>query len=244
MSGTGYDLSASTYFQDGRIFQIEYAQKAVDAGETVIGLLCADGVILASEKLRQSPLEAKGANPRIFSVEAHIGLAIAGNLADGQHILHRARKEAASYRKNFGVDISGAILAERLANFVHAHTLYGAYRPFGCSILLSSVDNGKYKLFMIENSGSVRGYSGVSAGKGHQTAKTVLEKAGAGRSVANSLAVAAKAIALAHEEFKEKSYDLEISLVAKETEDKHVMLEFDRREDLKAQAEAAIEEEA
>ena len=28
--GTGYDLSASTYSPDGRIFQVEYANKAVD----------------------------------------------------------------------------------------------------------------------------------------------------------------------------------------------------------------------
>jgi len=27
MSGTGHDLSAMTYSQDGRIFQIEYAEK-------------------------------------------------------------------------------------------------------------------------------------------------------------------------------------------------------------------------
>jgi 20S proteasome subunit alpha 7 len=28
--GTGYDLSASTYSPDGRLFQIEYASKAVE----------------------------------------------------------------------------------------------------------------------------------------------------------------------------------------------------------------------
>jgi 20S proteasome subunit alpha 7 len=28
--GTGYDLSASTYSPDGRVFQIEYANKAVE----------------------------------------------------------------------------------------------------------------------------------------------------------------------------------------------------------------------
>jgi 20S proteasome subunit alpha 7 len=28
--GTGYDLSSSTYSPDGRVFQVEYAMKAVD----------------------------------------------------------------------------------------------------------------------------------------------------------------------------------------------------------------------
>ncbi len=30
--GTGYDLSATTYSPDGKVFQTEYAQKAVDNG--------------------------------------------------------------------------------------------------------------------------------------------------------------------------------------------------------------------
>jgi hypothetical protein len=30
--GTGYDLSANTYSPDGKIFQTEYAQKAIDNG--------------------------------------------------------------------------------------------------------------------------------------------------------------------------------------------------------------------
>lgn len=38
MSGTGYDLSTSIYSQDGRIFQIEYAQKAVENSETIVAI--------------------------------------------------------------------------------------------------------------------------------------------------------------------------------------------------------------
>lgn len=38
MSGTGYDLSTSIYSQDGRIFQLEYAQKAIENSETVVGI--------------------------------------------------------------------------------------------------------------------------------------------------------------------------------------------------------------
>ena len=29
MSGTGYDLNTSIYSQDGKIYQLEYAQKAI-----------------------------------------------------------------------------------------------------------------------------------------------------------------------------------------------------------------------
>jgi Proteasome subunit A N-terminal signature len=39
-SGSGYDLSASTFSPDGRIFQVEYAAKAVDQADTVMGIKC------------------------------------------------------------------------------------------------------------------------------------------------------------------------------------------------------------
>uniref|UniRef100_A0A8C0KF02 Proteasome alpha-type subunits domain-containing protein n=1 Tax=Canis lupus dingo TaxID=286419 RepID=A0A8C0KF02_CANLU len=32
--GTGYDLSASTFSPDGRVFQVEYAMKAVENSST------------------------------------------------------------------------------------------------------------------------------------------------------------------------------------------------------------------
>lgn len=54
-----------------------------------------------------------------------MALAFAGKLPDGMIIFDRARKEVEGYKKNFGVDIPTSILAERLANYMHTHTLYG-----------------------------------------------------------------------------------------------------------------------
>lgn len=44
--GTGYDLSVTTFSPDGRVFQIEYAGKAVDNSGTVVGIKCKDGIVL------------------------------------------------------------------------------------------------------------------------------------------------------------------------------------------------------
>lgn len=54
--GTGYDLAASTFSPDGRIFQVEYAQKAVDNGGTVIAIRGKDGVVTAVDKVVGSKL--------------------------------------------------------------------------------------------------------------------------------------------------------------------------------------------
>lgn len=71
-----YDLSASQFSPDGKVFQVEYAQKAVENSGTVIGLRCANGVVLAVEKLVTSKLYEPGANKRIFNIDKHIGMVI------------------------------------------------------------------------------------------------------------------------------------------------------------------------
>lgn len=55
--GTGYDLAASTFSPDGRIFQVEYAQKAVDNYGTVLALRSKAGVVTAVDKVVNSKLE-------------------------------------------------------------------------------------------------------------------------------------------------------------------------------------------
>ncbi|KAG8700605.1 hypothetical protein FRC09_005852 [Ceratobasidium sp. 395] len=78
--GTGYDLSASTYSPDGRLFQVEYASKAVENSGTAIGLKVKDGVVLAVEKWVQSKLLIPEANRRIATIDRHIGLALADRI--------------------------------------------------------------------------------------------------------------------------------------------------------------------
>lgn len=69
-----YDLSASQFSPDGRVFQVEYAAKAVENSGTVIGLRGKDGVVFAVEKLVTSKLYEVGSNKRIFHIDEHVGM--------------------------------------------------------------------------------------------------------------------------------------------------------------------------
>lgn len=95
--GTGYDLSASTYSSDGRIFQIEYATKAVENAGTAIGLRTRDGVVFGVENLIQSKLLVPGSNQRIHQIDRHVGMTTAGLISDGKHLSGRAREEASNF---------------------------------------------------------------------------------------------------------------------------------------------------
>lgn len=236
--GTGYDLSTSTYSPDGRIFQVEYANKAVDNSGTVIGLRCKDGIVLAVEKLVQSKLLVPGANRRIATVDLHAGVATAGLLADGRHLAGRARDECESYRDNYHIRVPTKILAERLALYFQAYTLYSSVRPFGLSAVLAGWDSpistvgsdtvverkqeGKPALYMIEPSGTYCGYRGVAIGKGKTEAKTEIEKLALDEMTAEeALVEAARIIHSVHDEAKDKDFELEMTWISPKSDWQH-----------------------
>lgn len=138
--GAGYDLSVSTFSPDGRVFQVEYAGKAVDNSGTCIGAVCSDGIVFAEEKFVLNKMLMKGTNRRIFAVDKHIGMAVAGLLPDARQILIRAHEECISYKKNYGENIPVQVLAERIGLYVHAYTLYWSVRPFGAAVLLGGIN--------------------------------------------------------------------------------------------------------
>jgi 20S proteasome subunit alpha 7 len=72
--GTGYDLSVTTYSPDGRLYQVEYAYKAVDLSGTCIGIQCKDGVVLGVENLIENKMTEEGTNRRIYTVDKHSGM--------------------------------------------------------------------------------------------------------------------------------------------------------------------------
>ncbi|KAF7776067.1 hypothetical protein Agabi119p4_4460 [Agaricus bisporus var. burnettii] len=223
--GTGYDLSASTYSPDGRIFQVEYATKAVENSGTAIGLKVKDGVVLAVEKLIHSKLSVPEANRRIQTIDRHIGLATAGLLADGRHIANRARDEATSYRDTYDAPSPLKNLVERLGLYTQAYTLYSSVRPFGISTILGAFDKEGPSLYVIEPSGVYFGYNGAAV---ELTTKEAVYEA-------------ARIIYLVHEDAKEKEFELEISWIGQETDNVHLPVPRELQQDAEAKAKAALE---
>jgi len=242
--GTGYDLSATTYSPDGRVFQVEYAAKAVENSGTAIGLRVKDGIVLAVEKLLISKMLVPGTGRRIQTVDRHVGLAMSGLVADGRQLVNRGRAEATNYRSFYGESISGKVLSERLSSFVQLYTLYGSVRPFGTSVIVGCVDRNGPQLYMIEPSGVSWGYYGVAIGKGTRAAKTEIEKLKLSEMTAReAIKEAAKIIYAVHDDAKDKAFELELSWVCAETNNLHTFVPKDLQEEAEKYAKAALEED-
>jgi len=225
-SGSGYDLSSSTFSPDGRIFQVEYASKAVEHAGTAIGILCEDGVVLGVQKPLLHKLLVESFSQRIHTVSGNAGVAMTGFVPDGRQIVNRAREESASFVENYGAPISPSMLADRMASFVHYCTLHGSLRPFGASTLLAGYDTETKtpSLYMIEPNGVAYGYYACAAGKGRQPAKTELEKLDLHKTPINcedAIKQICRIIYMLHDEAKDKAFVLELSQISEKTGWKH-----------------------
>jgi len=244
--GTGYDLSASQFSPDGRVFQIEYANKAVENSGTCLGIRGKDGVVFACEKIVTSKLYEAGANRRITNIDTHVGMAAAGLVTDARQLAEIARDEAATYRSDYGSPIPLPHLVQRVSAYMHAYTLYSSIRPFGATSMLGSWSKeAGAQLYCIEPSGTGYGYWGCAAGKAKSAAKTELEKIKMTEmTCAELIKEAAKIIYQVHDEVKDKMFELELSWVGEFTDGVHKRVPEDILQNAERFAKSALEEDS
>ena len=94
---SGYDLSVTTFSPDGRVFQVEYAQKVLENHLPSICYKCKDGIVLATEKNTGNKLLRLEKNYKIFPIDKNISIVISGMIPDGKHLVQRAQQEAWNY---------------------------------------------------------------------------------------------------------------------------------------------------
>jgi len=236
-------LSTTTYSPIGRIFQVEYAHKAVEKSGTVVALRCADGVVFAVEKIISSKLLEPNTNRRIQTIDTHIGMAAAGLVPDIRQLANRARKEAVQYKDSYDDGIPARVLNDRVSAFVQMYTLYASLRPFGCSAIFGGVDRKGPQLFMVEPSGVSWGYFGCAVGKAAQAAKAEIEKLDLKNMKSrDAIKEAAKIIYGVHDDLKDKLFELELSWVCPESNNKHQFVPKDVFEEAERLAKAAAQE--
>ena len=89
--------------QDGRLFQVEYAEKAVENSSTILGVQCKDGIILGTEKVIVNKMMMPGSDKRLYSIALNCGGIINGLTPDGRSIIQKAREECCQYKDQFHV---------------------------------------------------------------------------------------------------------------------------------------------
>jgi len=221
-TGAGYDLSVTTFSPDGRVFQIEYAAKGIEKSGTAIGIRCVDGVVVGAEKVIISKMILPSSNRRVHTVGMHNGITLSGIAADARQIVNRGREEVRSYKSFYGENIPGKVLVDRIAGFMHAHTLYWYYRPFGCSVLIGTNGDDGPELYQVDPSGVSHRFFATAIGKNKEAAKSELEKLDFTKiTCKKAVFEIARIIYKLHDDSKDKNFKLEMSWSCEESDKIH-----------------------
>lgn len=91
-----YDTDVTTWSPAGRLHQVEYAMEAVKQGSAAIGLRSKTHVVLAAVNKASSELSSH--QKKLFKIDNHIGIAMAGLTADGRVLSRYMRSECINHK--------------------------------------------------------------------------------------------------------------------------------------------------
>ncbi len=193
-----YDRAITIFSPEGRLYQVEYALELVKRGAPIVGVSSPAGVVVAANETPESVLEDAEYFRKIFQLDEHVCVAIAGLSSDARVLINQARVFCQSNRLLYDEAIDVEILTRRIGDISQIYTQHAGVRPFGVSTIIAGVDDTGCRVMTTDPSGSYRGYRAVAVGRKSDEANKLLEdkyKEGMGLDEAVKLAVEAVKIA-------------------------------------------------
>jgi proteasome beta subunit len=145
---------------------------AKKTGTTTVGLVCKDGVVMASDRrATMGYFIASKDIDKIYAITDHIAMTIAGGVGDAQMLVRWMKAESKLYElkqeKRISVEAAATLLANILAQY--------KYYPFFVQLLIGGIDE-KPRLFSVDMLGGITEEKMTSTGSGSPIAFGVLEE--------------------------------------------------------------------
>jgi len=140
-------------------------------GATTVGIVCADGVVLASEKriVYNNVVFSKAAK-KVFQITERIGAACAGLISDMQALTRQITAHSNIYELDVGKQISVKSAAKATATMLFGRR----YLPYITQIIVGGIDE-KPRIFVLDPAGSLIEDKYAAIGSGAEIAIGILE---------------------------------------------------------------------
>lgn len=209
MRQMGYDRAIAVFSPEGRMYQVEYARKAVEKATTALGVVFNGGIVLAAAKMIQKLLVAESVE-KISKVDEHIGVVSCGILADARTLVDFARVRAQVNRITFSEPIEAYSLVKDIADRVQRFTQIGGIRPYGVGLLIGGV-NGDPRLFETDPSGTVREWRAHAIGRGSKDSRKFLfDEYKEGMTKEKAIDLAIRALKVGEKKITSRSVDIAV----------------------------------
>ncbi len=187
----GYDRAASMFSPDGRLLQVEYAEKTVRLGSASIGLICQDGVVIVADKRIFDILVVSQSIMKIWEIDSHVIASAAGILSDARVLMERVQVAAQQHRVTYDQPIDTESIIKEIANIKQAFTQYGGARVFGVEVMVTGINsNNECKLYVSDVTGSYAGYKATVIGENDEKIKEMLRNSYKEQSVEQGIKLA------------------------------------------------------
>jgi proteasome beta subunit len=141
-------------------------------GATTVGLICSDGVVLASEKrVTYGRLVASTKGQKVFKLSDNVGLAFAGLMSDMQALV----REAGAYANLFYLEKNRPITTKAMAKLISNMLFNRRMMPLLMETLVGGYDADGPTLYSMDPVGSLIPDDFIAAGSGAAIAIGVLE---------------------------------------------------------------------
>lgn len=150
----------------------DVVNRLVLKGTTTIGVVGKDGVILASDtRVIMGFYVAHKHGKKIYKIDDHLGMTIAGTVADAQRVVDILTANAQLYKVNMGRPLPVASAARFAANLMFS----ARYVPLQTEAIIGGVDDTGPHVFRLDPFGTLTEEKCVSTGSGSPVALGVLD---------------------------------------------------------------------
>jgi proteasome beta subunit len=173
----------------------EYIAQQIKKGTTTCALTCKDGVVLAADTRASAGLFIADRHVmKIQKVDRHLGITMAGGVADAQNVVDIMRYNANIYRLS-----NKELMPVKSASRLCSNVLFNQrYFPYYVQIIVAGYDKEGGQIYNIDLFGSITSEKFISTGSGSPVAYGYLEpEFKEGLSVNDAYKIAIQAIAAA-----------------------------------------------